>query len=157
NLPRQVVTRDLSEAERRCSCCGEQRVRIGEEVSERLDYVPASLLVVQHVRPKYLCRQCVGQIGIAGLPAEPVLKGIPAAGLVAAVIVNKFVDHQPLHRQQQKFARGGVDLHRSTLCDWLAQAAKLLEPLYALMVSAVLKSRVIHTDDTPVRLLNGDG
>lgn len=157
HLPRRRVVHDLNELDKLCPCCTMPRVPIGEEISERLDYVPASLFVVEHVRPKYVCRRCAGQMAIADLPPEPIAKGIPGAGLVAAVIVNKFVDHQPLHRQQQKFAREGLELHRSTLCDWLAQAAKLLEPLYTLMVATVLKSKVIHTDDTPVRLLGESG
>ncbi len=157
NLPRQSVVHDLSEFEKLCPCCGTLRVKIGEEISERLDYAPASLFVLEHVRPKYVCRKCAGQLAIAELPPEPITKGIPGAGLVAAVIVNKFVDHQPLHRQQQKFGREGPELHRSTLCDWLQQSAKLLEPLYTMMVAAVLRSKVIHTDDTPVRLLGENG
>lgn len=157
HLPRRRVVHDLNELDKLCPCCTAPRVPIGEEISERLDYVPASLFVVEHVRPKYVCRRCAGQMAIADLPSEPIAKGIPGAGLVAAVIVNKFVDHQPLHRQQQKFDREGLELHRSTLCDWLAQAAKLLEPLYTLMVATVLKSKVIHTDDTPVRLLGESG
>ncbi len=157
NLPRHTIMHDLTEFEKLCPGCGTPRVKIGEEISERLDYVPASLFVVEHVRPKYVCRKCAGQLAIAELPPEPITKGIPGAGLAAAVIVNKFVDHQPLHRQQQKFTREGLELHRSTMCDWLQQSAKLLEPLYAMMVAAVVRSKVIHTDDTPVRLLGESG
>ena len=153
DLPRQRLVHDLSEAERLCPCCQSPRVRFAEDLSERLDYVPASLYIVEHVRPKYVCRKCAGQVAQAALPPEPIEKGIPGAGLLAEIIVNKFVDHQPLHRQQQTFQRQGVDIHRSTMGDWLGQCAHLLEPIYALMVAAVLKSKVIHTDDTPVRLL----
>ena len=156
-LPRRRIEHDLNELDKLCPCCTTPRVRIGEEISERLDYVPASLVVIEHVRPKYVCRRCQGQLAMAALPPEPIAKGVAGAGLIAAVIVNKFVDHQPLHRQQQKFAREGVELHRSTLCDWLKQCATLLEPLYALMVSSVLRSKAIHTDDTPVRLLGEHG
>lgn len=157
HLPRRRVEHDLNELDKLCPCCTAPRVKIGEEVSERLDYVPASLFVVEHVRAKYVCRRCQGQLAVAPLPPEPIAKGMPGPGLLASVIVDKFVDHQPLHRQQQTFAREGLELSRSTLCDWLAQSAKLLEPLYALMVAAVLKSKVIHTDDTPVRLLGETG
>ena len=153
DLPRQRIVHDLSDAEKLCPCCQTPRVLIGEEVSSRLDYVPASLYVAEHARPKYACRKCAGQVTQAALPPEPIEKGIPAAGLLAEIIVNKFVDHQPLHRQQQTFQRQGVDIHRSTMGDWLCQCAHLLEPIYALMVTAVLQSKVIHTDDTPVRLL----
>ena len=157
HLPRRRVEHDLNELDKLCPCCTMARVKIGEEISERLDYVPASLFVVEHVRAKYVCRRCQGQLAVAPLPPEPISKGMPGAGLLASVIVDKFVDHQPLHRQQQAFAREGLELSRSTLCDWLAQTAKLLEPVYALMVVAVLKSKVIHTDDTPVRLLGEAG
>lgn len=157
NLQRRRREHDLGESEKSCPCCGTLRVKIGEEISERLDYEPASLFVVEHVRPKYVCRRCEGQLAIAELPPEPIAKGIPGAGLVAVVIVDKYVDHQPLHRQQQKYSREGLELHRSTLCDWLRQSVALLEPLYALMVATVLRSKVIHTDDTPVRVLGDHG
>lgn len=123
HLPRQRIVHDLSEAEKLCPCCQTPRVCIGEEVSSRLDYVPASLYIAEHARLKYACRKCAGQVTQATLPPEPIEKGIPGAGLLAEIIVAKFVDHQPLHRQQQKFQRQGVDIHRSTMGDWLGQCA----------------------------------
>jgi len=156
-LPRAPVVHDLTEAEKLCPCCQTPRVRIGEEISERLDYTPAVLKVIQHVRPKYLCRQCAGEIVVAALPAEPIAKGVAAPGLLAHVIVSKFADHLPLYRQERIFARAGLDLPRSTLCGWLRDCADLLRPLYALMMQAVLESKVIHTDDTPVRMLQPEG
>jgi transposase len=157
DLPRERVPHDLSEAEKCCPCCHEPRVRIGEEISERLDFVPAQLKIIEHVRPKYICRKCAGAIVIASLPAEPIDKGLAAPGLLAHVIVSKFADHLPLYRQEKIFARSGLELPRSTLCDWLGDCAGLLRPLYELMVKLVLQSKVIHTDDTPVRLLHPDG
>ena len=121
DLPRRRIVHDLTEAEKLCPCCQSPRVLIGEDVSSRLDYVPASLYVAEHARPKYACRKLAGQVAQAELPPEPIEKGIPAAGLLAEIIVSKFVDHQPLHRQQQKFQRQGVDIHRSTMGDWLGQ------------------------------------
>jgi len=156
-LPRERKEHDLTEAEKRCPCCQTPRVRIGEEISERLDYTPSQLKVIEHVRPKYICRKCAGEVAIAALPPEPIDKGLPAPGLLAHVIVSKFADHLPLYRQEKIFARSGLDLPRSTLCDWLAECAGLLKPLYALMVKLVLEAKVIHTDDTPVRLLHPDG
>jgi transposase len=85
-------------------------------------------------------------------PAMPIAKGLPGAGLLAHLIVSKYTDHMPLHRLQRAYERQGYFLHRSTLCDWLGACADLLRPLYDLMVCAVLQSRVIHTDDTPVKL-----
>ena len=85
-------------------------------------------------------------------PAMPIAKGLPGPGLLAHLIVSKYTDHMPLHRLQRAYERQGLFLHRSTLCDWLGACADLLRPLYDLMVGAVLQSRVIHTDDTPVKL-----
>jgi transposase len=157
DLPRERIEHDLSTAEKLCPCCQTPRVRIGAEISERLDYTPAVLKVIEHVRPKYICRKCAGEVAIASLLPEPIEKGLAAPGLLAHVIVSKFADHLPLYRQQKIFARSGLDLPRSTLCDWLADCAGLLKPLYALMVKLVLEAKVIHTDDTPVRLLHPDG
>jgi transposase len=156
DLPRQRIEHDLSEAEKVCPCCAAPRVKIGEEISERLDYTPSQLQVIEHVRPKYLCRKCQGEIAIAPLPPEPIAKAIAAPGLLAHVIVSKFADHLPLYRQEKIFARSGLELPRSTLCDWLAGCAEVLQPLYALMVKRVLQAKVIHTDDTPVRLLQNE-
>src|SRR5262249_4557669 len=85
-------------------------------------------------------------------PATPIAKGLPGPGLLAHLIVSKYTDHLPLHRLQRAYERQGYFLHRSTLCDWLGACADLLRSLYDLMVCAVLQSRVIHTDDTPVKL-----
>jgi len=157
DLPRQRVEHDLSEAEKRCPCCQTPRVPIGEEISERLDYTPAVLKVIEHVRPKYICRKCAGAIVVTPLPPEPIAKGLAAPGLLAHVMVSKFADHLPLYRQEKIFARSGLELPRSTLCGWLADCAELLRPLYAWMIQVVLESKVIHTDDTPVRQLHPDG
>src|SRR5262249_19283697 len=89
--PPRPIQHDLNGWDKFCPCCGATRVKIGEEVSEQLDYVPASLFVVEHVRAKYVCRQCQGQLAVAPVPSEPIAKGIPGAGLVASVIVDKFV------------------------------------------------------------------
>src|SRR5262249_30981393 len=88
----------------------------------------------------------------AAKPAMPIAKGLPGPGLLAHLIVSKFTDHMPLHRLQRAYERQGYFLHRSTLCDWLRACADLLRPLYGLMVSVVLQSRALHTDDTTVKL-----
>jgi transposase len=158
HLPRERVEYDLPEAERPCPCCGGPRVCIGEQVSEQLDYRPASYFVLQHVRKTYACRSCDGpserRFATAG-PAVvgPIPKGLAGPGLLAHLVTCKYADHLPLHRLEGIVARSGVRLSRSTLCDWMASAASLLGPLVALMRARVLRSRVIHSDDTAVPFL----
>ncbi len=137
DLPRVPRVHELTEAERRCPECGESRVPIGAERSEQLDYQPASLFVVEHVRCTYACPHCEGQVVTADKPAQPIPKGLPGPGLLAHVITEKYADHIPLHRQERRLARQGVELSRSTLCDWMAGAAKVLEPLYDLMSTKI--------------------
>jgi len=161
DLPRQKVIHDLPEDQKPCPGCGKVRHVIGQEVSEQLDYVPAKLTVIEHVRLKYACRACEEKAAEGGpqiITAEkslsPIEKGLAAPGLLAHVIVNKYGDHLPLYRQEHILQRHGIQLSRSTLCGWAAQGAALLEPLVRLMVRLVLQSKVIHTDDTPVKVLD---
>lgn len=153
-LPRQRVEHDLSEAEKLCPCCRGSRVRIGEEISERLDYRPASLFVVEHVRPKYACRDCQTQVAVTPVPLEPLPQSLAASGLLAQIVTAKFADHLPLYRLEGILARQGVALSRSTMCDWLAGCAEVLRPIYDAMCVRVRQSKVIHTDDTPVPVLD---
>lgn len=150
DLPRRRIEHDLSAAEKVCPCCRAPRVRIGAEVSERLDYKPASLFVVEHVRPKYACPKCRAQVALAPVPSEPLPKSIAAPGLLAQIITAKCADHLPLYRLEGILARHGVALSRATMCDWLAGCAQVLRPIYDLMCARVRSSKVIHTDDTPV-------
>lgn len=154
DLPRKQQPHELTEAERACPECHQLRVVIGEEKSEQLDYVPASLFVIEHVRKTYACPNCQGHVITAPKPTQPIDKGMPGPGLLAHVVVNKYGDHLPLYRQEHILARLGVELQRSTLCDWMAAAAQLLQPLDELMRTVVLQSRVVHTDDTPVPVLD---
>jgi transposase len=153
-LPRDRRVYELNEVERRCPCCGETRTPIGEETSEQLDYKPASLFVVEHVRITYLCQHCKGELATAPKPAQPIDKGLPGPGLLAQIVVSKYQDHLPLNRQERIFERQGFLLNRSTTCEWMAACAEMLRPLYALMVARVLASKVLHGDDTPVPVLD---
>jgi transposase len=165
DLKRERVVHDLPEAEKVCPCCHEPRIVIGEQTSEQLDYRPAKLFVRQHVRLSYACPTCLAQaietipegepeppplIVTAPKPPQPIDKGLPGPGLLAHVVTSKYADHLPLHRQEAMLARQGVELSRSTLCDWMAAVAKAFTPLYTLMLSQVLKSRVVQTDETRV-------
>lgn len=149
-LPRKRVEYELSSEELPCPDCGHPRTKIGEEVSEQLEYVPSSLHVIVHARFRYACRACQEHVAIAGKPPQPIDKGLPGPGLLAQTITSKYSDHLPLYRLEDIFARHGVALSRATLCGWMAACAELLAPLFDLMVKRVLRSAVIHTDDTPV-------
>ncbi len=154
SLPREEVRHELSPEERRCPCCGDVRQEIGRETSEQLEFVPASFKVLVHVRMKYACRHCQEHVAMAAKPAQPIDKGLPGPGLMAHTVLAKYGDHMPLYRQEDEAARHGLVLRRSTLCDWIAAAADLVEPLYLRMCQLVLLSRVVHTDDTKVKLLD---
>ena len=157
SLPRKRVVHDVPLEDRACPDCSGERQPIGEDVREQLEYVPASLFVLQHVRPKYACKSCQGHVVIAGRLPEPIEKGLPGPGLLAQVIVSKYADHLPLYRQEGIFKRYGVELSRSTMCDWMAATAGLLEPLVKAMLKRVLTSKVVQTDDTPVKVQDHDG
>ena len=159
DLPRKRIVHDLAEDQKPCPCCGKIRKVIGEEVAEKLEFVPASLQVLQIVQIKYACDDCEKaglnpQIELAGKPASPIEKGLAGPGLLAYVIVSKYGDHLPLNRLENILGRHKIDIARSTMCDWVAQSALALEPLYQLMARQVKGSKVIHTDDTPVNVLD---
>lgn len=158
DLPREQIEIDLSEAEKLCPCCGRPRGRIGADTSERLDYRPACLFVRQTVRPKYACSACdaaglPAQVVQPPLPPEPVPRGVAAPGLLAHLLVCKYLDHLPLYRLESIFARLGWEVARSTLCDLTLRCASVFTPLYQLLCARVLQSLALHTDDTPLTLL----
>ena len=156
HLPHVRIEHDLTEAEKTCSCCGAPKARIGEDESRELEYIPARLEVRVHVLPKYACSKC--RDGVASPPVPPKITpgGMAGPGLVAFVVVSKFADHLPLYRLEDILTRHGVHLSRSTLGDWVRDAAIVLEPLAALQRDLVLQSPVIWTDDTPVTVLGGE-
>ena len=164
HLPRIEIVHNLTDAQKKCPCCGEMRVCIGSEVSEQLEYVPASLKVLKHVRHKYACNACGNgcvkcdcnpHIETATKTAQPIEKGLPGPGLLAYVIVSKLGDHLPLYRLEKIFDRHGVDIARSTMCAWMLAGSELLKPLVELMIGRVKQSQVIHTDETRVPVQDG--
>ncbi|NQY56850.1 MAG: IS66 family transposase [Ilumatobacteraceae bacterium] len=155
DLPRERVVLELAEADRKCSCCGEAMQQIGEEVSERLDYTPSVVKVIETVRPKYACKQHEDAgVLTAEPPIHPIKKGMATAGLLSHVLVSKYKDHLPLYRQSRIFARHSAEIPESTLCDWVRQAADMLQPVVAAMRTSVLESDVVQTDDTPVLVID---
>jgi len=151
HLKRERVDHDLPESEKHCEECGQDLRRIGEEVSERYEYIPAQMKVIEDVCQKYACA-CT--VKTATKPPQPIEKSIAGASLLAQVIVNKLADHLPLHRQAKMLRRHGVELSEQTMCGWMAQCAQLLDPLYARLKRCVLASKVVGTDDTPVKVLD---
>jgi transposase len=153
SLERRRVVFDLAAHERQCPECRGELRRIGEEISERLEYVPASLVAIEEACQKYACpKGCT--VVTAGKPPAPIEKGLAGPGLLAHVAVSKYGDHLPLHRQESMLARHGVELSRKTMCDWMRQCAELVSPLYELMKQRTLSSKVVQTDDTPVPVLD---
>jgi transposase len=153
-LPRVREEHTLPPEAQVCAKCGGALHPIGEEVSEQLDYHPASLFIRQHARAKYACTQCQESVVLAPMPQQPIEKGLPGPGLMAHVIVNKFDDHLPWYRQEHIFERHGLMISRSTQSNWAGFAADLIEPLVQEMIREILQSAVIHTDDTTVRVLD---
>ena len=153
HLEREIKRHELSAAERACPDCGELRQEIGTESSEQLELIPARLKVVQHDRVKYACRCCEQHVVIADKPPQPIEKGLPGPGLCAQTVLSKFGDHQPLYRQEDIHSRLGYTIRRSTLCGWQAALAILAAPLVERMKYLLLQSKVIHTDDTSIKML----
>ena len=127
--------------------------KIGNEITEELEYEPGKLYVNRYIRPKYALPKDEGVI-IANLPTRPIEKGIAGTGLLSHILVSKFVDHLPLYRQRQQFKRHGVVLPLSTLTDWVKQTADLLEPLYHQLKTTLLQSHYLQADESPLRVLD---
>jgi transposase len=153
HLPREIIRHELNQSQRTCPCCGEQREEIGVESSEQLELIPARLKVIQHDRVKYACRTCQEHVAIADKPPQPIEKGLPGPGLCAHTVLSKFGDHTPLYRQEDIHSRLGMMIRRSTLCGWQASLAELARPLVLRMKCLLLQSKVIHTDDTSIKML----
>jgi transposase len=150
HLPRQ--TRRHEPKESACPDCGGVLCKLGEDVSEMLEYVPASLFVIRHVRPKLSCSHCE-RIVQAPAPSRPIERGMAGPGLLAHVLTSKYADHLPLYRQSKIYGRQGVELERSTLADWVGSTSQLLTPLVDALRRYVISAGKLHADDTPVPVL----
>src|SRR4051812_13234970 len=152
HLPRVEVLVDVED--KSCPCCGESMHVIGEDTSEMLDLVPAQLRVKVIRRPRYACRACEEAIVQAPAPERPITGGMATEALLAHVLVAKYADFLPLYRQAGIFARQGIELDRSTLCDWVGRACWWLEPLWRLLRRHVMASTRIFADDTTLPVLD---
>jgi transposase len=151
HLKRERIVHDLTDAEKHCAACAQDLRPIGEESSERYEYIPAQMLVVEDVCKKYACN-CT--VKTATKPPQPIEKSTAGASVLAQVIVAKTVDHLPLHRQEKIFERHGVEVSRKTMGGWMGQSAALLKPLYGSLKEVLFQSKVIGTDDTGVKVLD---
>ncbi len=156
NLPRERVVIEPDPEDQVCACCGKQKQPCGQEVTEELDYRPGRFLVREIVRVKMACHDCMEGIVTPPLPPRPIDKGRPGSGLLAHVAVSKYGDHLPLYRQEQIFDREGIDLRRSTLCDWMGGTAGLLEPIVFETRRYILSRSFVQSDDTHVRVRDAE-
>ena len=151
-LPRREILHDVEPAEKICPCCGKEKARIGEDVTELLEVVPAQVYVERHVRPKYACPSCKNGVAQAALPPQPAPRASVGPGFLAWLIVSKYADHLPLCRLERIFERHGVDLPRARMCDWLMTVSDLVRPLTAAMMKKVRDGPVVQADETSIHL-----
>lgn len=156
DLPREVIIHDLPASEKICTC-GSELVRIGEEISEQVKYIPAQLSVVQHVRPKYACKPCEATVRMAAMPSLLLPKSLATPELVAHILVSKYVDHVPLYRQEAMWRRIGLDMPRSSLCGWIVKTAELCRPLIMRLQTQLNQYDYIQADETRLHVLNETG
>lgn len=152
----ETVTQRLEPEEKVCPHCGQEKCEIGCEKSERYEYIPAKVIRHEIIRPKLACKCGQAGVSIAPLPPSITPQGCADSSLVAQVILAKFVDHLPLYRQQQIFVRLGVNIPKSTLGDWVTQAATWLEPIVREMKRQLLASDYLQADETPVNVMDPD-
>jgi len=155
DLHRERHVLDVPESDKVCSCCGAQKKHIGDDVTEELEYKPAVFFVNQYVRPKYACPKCPDNgITTAPMPPRPIDKGVAGPGLLAYILVSKYVDHLPLYRLQQMFMRYNIHIHRSSMVGWIAELCNPLEAIYRAMKETVLSSFLIQADETTLKVLD---
>ena len=150
DLPRE--RKEYFPEEKFCPCCNKELVRIGEEVTEELDYVPAQLVVKEHVKVKLACSYCKNGVQTAKLPPEvqPIERGRPGVGLLVYIIISKFCDHLPLHRLEKMFARDGVSIAKQRMWDWIEAIADQLKSLHRALLVEILLNDYVQADETTI-------
>jgi transposase len=155
DLHREKHVLDVPESEKVCSCCGTQKKHIGDDVTEELEYKPAVFFVNQYIRPKYACPKCPDNgITTAPMPPRPIDKGVAGPGLLAYILVSKYVDHLPLYRLQQMFMRYNIHIHRSSMVGWIAELCNPLDAICRAMKETLLSSFLIQADETTLKVLD---
>ena len=161
DLPRETIIHDIAEADKHCDCCGHALHQMGEDKNEQLEFIPASIKVIEHIRPKYSCRHCEQQgtevaIKIAPVPPAPIPKSIATASLLSQIITSKYQYALPLYRQEQMFKQHGIELSRKTMADWMIKSSELLVPIYQRLKTIQLQQTVINADETPLKVIHED-
>ncbi len=156
-IPRIEILHDLPDDEKVCREDGTALERIGEEVSEQLEFIPAQLRVLRHVRPKYACKTCRTGIHTAPLPPQPIPKSLASPTLLAHVAISKYADGLPLYRQETMFRRLGIDLPRASLASWMVKTGELVQPLLNLLRDDLLASGFVQCDETRYQVLKEPG
>lgn len=150
----ETVTERIEPEEKVCSHCGKDKCEIGCEKSERFEYIPAKVIRHEIIRPKFACPCGESKVSIAPMPPSVVEQGMPGPGLLAHLLLSKYDDHLPLYRQQQQFARLGVNFPRQTMCDWIEKGALALQPIVRLMKQEMLAGNYLQVDETPVKVMD---
>ena len=157
-IPREIIRHELKGEDKKCSCCGQELEEMSEEISEKLEIIPAKMIVKRHVRPKYACKSCLSdkkskEFKMAPLPAEILPKSIATASLFAHTLTNKFCDHLPYYRQEKIFQRFGIDISRANLSNWQIQFYEKYDRLEELFWQDLLQNSVILADETPLQVM----
>ncbi|MDX8381739.1 MAG: IS66 family transposase [Ghiorsea sp.] len=159
DLPREIVIHDIED--KNCTCCGHELHQMGDERSEKLDFIPAQVKVIEHVRLKYSCRHCEKEgtatgIEIAAVPPSPIPKGMATATLLSQIITSKYQYALPLYRQESLFKQYGIELSRKTMATWMMKSAELFIPLYTRLQTILRQQNVIQADETTLKVINED-
>tara|TARA_R110002167_G_scaffold361046_1_gene578960 strand:- start:796 stop:2289 length:1494 start_codon:yes stop_codon:yes gene_type:complete len=159
NLPRDIIVHDIED--KTCGCCGHELHQMGDERSEKLEFIPAQVKVIEHVRLKYSCRTCEKagtstKVQLAPLPPSPIPKGIATATLLSQIITSKYQYALPLYRQESLFRQYGIALSRKTMANWMMKSADLFIPLYERLQAILLQQKVIQADETTLKVISED-
>lgn len=159
DLPREQVIHDIDD--KHCACCGGDLHKVGEDTAEKLEFIPARVKVIEHIRPKYACRECEksgteSKIKQQPMPAMPINKGMATASLLSQLITSKYQYGLPLHRQESMFKQYDIELSRKTMSDWVIKSAALFTPLIERLKTELLKQPVLNADETTVNVVKLD-
>jgi transposase len=162
HLPRETRLIDIPDAQKICPCCQGALHRMGEEISEQLEYIPAVIKIIETVRPKYACRHCEKTavktpVIIAPAPASPIPKSIATPSLLAQIMCNKYQFALPLYRQEALFQQYAIDLNRRSMANWMIQCADWFEHIVDALKIQLLQQKVLHIDETPVKVIQEEG
>lgn len=158
DLPREVIVHDIDESDKICDCCGDELHQMGQESSEKLEFIPAQIKVIEHIRPKYSCRTCEKEgikttIKIAPVPTSPIPKSITTPSLLSQIITCKYQYSLPLFRQESLFRQHGIALNRKTMSEWMIKCATLFNLIIEQWHRYLLQEPVVQADETTLNVL----